>query len=181
MGTLRSGHTAKLFASSLVADRCLLPEIERRLVEAFGPIDHRSDVLRFDGTDYYAREMGKTIDRVFFSFKDLIEAGELPTAKRRTNVLEEEYRDASTGGRRINIDPGYLEQVKVVLASTKNFYHRIYLGQGVFGEATMHYRGKAYQFFPWTYPDYKSKDCLRFFLKVRELYRLQLKQQCVTG
>ena len=181
MGTLRSSHTVKLFASSLVSDRRLLPEIEKRLVQAFGSIDHRSVMLPFDGTDYYSDEMGKTIDRMFFSFENLIEAGELPDAKRHAQALEQEYRDASTGGHRVNIDPGYLEQVKVVLASTKNFYHRIYLGQGVFGETTMHYRGKCYQFFPWTYPDYKSKDYLDFFLKVRGLYRLQLKQRCISG
>lgn len=160
----------------------LLPEIEQRLIAAYGPIDHRSEVIPFDFTDYYESEMGDIIDRVFFSFERLIEANQLPEIKRQTNQLETEMAPAFPSVKRpVNVDPGYLEQAKVVLASTKNFYHRMYLGGGVFGEVTMHFKNNIYQFFPWTYPDYQSKDYQEFFLRIRHIYRSQLKTMCIVN
>ena len=87
----------------------------------------------------------------------------------------------TTVKRPANLDPGYIEQAKVVLASTKNFYHRIYLGGGIFGEVTMHFKNNTYQFFPWTYPDYKSKDYQDFFLRVRQIFRSQLRGMCLLN
>ena len=143
-------------------------------------MDHRSGVIPFNFTNYYAKEMGVSVERVFFSFERLIEADQLPEIKRKTNALEEELaRPKTTVTRPVNLDPGYLEHAKVILASTKNFYHRIYLGGGIFGEVTMHFRNNAYQFFPWTYPDYQSGAYQEFFLQVRKIYRTQLKNMCV--
>ena len=81
--------------------------------------------------------------------------------------------------RPVNLDPGYIEHAKVILASTKNFYHRIYLGSGIFAEVTMHFKNNTYQFFPWTYPDYQSKDYQDLFLKIRQIYRSQLRTMCI--
>ena len=78
-----------------------------------------------------------------------------------------------------SLDPGYLEHAKVVLASTKNFYHRMYLGRGIFGEVTMHFRNNAYEFFAWTYPDYKSAEYQNFFHELRGIYRRQLRTICL--
>ena len=181
MGKIQSLNPVKLFTGVLVADERLLPQIEERLVADFGPIDHRSDVLPFEFTEYYASQMGDILDRIFFSFENLIDAGALAALKLQTNRLEEEYRATSKEVLRpVNLDPGYIEQAKVILASTKNFYHRIYLGQGIFAEVTMHFRNNTYQFFPWTYPDYKSKDYQEFFLRMRQIYRVQLKNLCLT-
>ena len=83
--------------------------------------------------------------------------------------------------RPVNLDPGYLEQAKVILTSTKNFYHRIYLGGGIFGEVTMHFKNNTYQFFPWTYPDYQSRDYQEFFLRIRQIYRSQLRTMCIVS
>ena len=85
----------------------------------------------------------------------------------------------TTVKRPVNLDPGYLEHSKVILASTKNFYHRMYLCRGIFGEVTMHFRNGAYEFFPWTYPDYKSPEYQKFFLELRTIYREQLRRLCV--
>jgi len=124
--------------------------------------------------------MGDIIDRVFFSFERLIEADRLPEIKRQTNQLEEELAPLLQSVKRpVNLDPGYIEQAKVILASTKNFYHRIYLGRGIFGEVTMHFKNNTFQFFPWTYPDYQSKDYQEFFLKLRHIYRSQLRTMCI--
>src|SRR5215813_10240793 len=184
MGTIRQFAPVKLFIGVLVANTKFIPQVEERLAAAYGTIDHRSDVIPFDFTDYYEDEMGDLIDRVFFSFERLIEADQLPEIKRQTNQLEDELAaqlrtSTSTVKRPVNLDPGYIEQAKVILASTKNFYHRIYLGRGIFGEVTMHFRNNTYQFFPWTYPDYQSKDYQEFFLRMRQIFRNQLRTMCI--
>ncbi len=176
MGTVRPFEQVKPFAGVLVSDERLLEQVRERLVKLLGPIDHESEVLPFDFTDYYSEEMGEVIDRIFFSFKTLLDADSLAEVKLETNRIETEFQDASGEFRRpVNVDPGYIEQSKVVLASTKNFYHRAYLGSGIFAEVTMHFKNNTYQFFPWTYPDYKSKDYQEFFLRMRQIYRAQLK------
>jgi hypothetical protein len=180
MATIRQFNPVKLFIGVLISHSKLVPNVQERLLAAFGSIDHRSPVIPFDFTNYYEAEMGDIIDRVFFSFERLIEADQLPEIKRETNRIEEELAPLFQSVKRpVNLDPGYIEQAKVVLASTKNFYHRIYLGQGIFGEVTMHFKNNTYQFFPWTYPDYQSKEYHEFFLKVRHIYRTQLRTMCL--
>ena len=180
MAEIRQFNPVKLFIGVLVSHSKLIPEIEQRLSANYGLIDHRSPLIPFDFTNYYETEMGDVIDRVFFSFERLIEADQLPEIKRQTNRLEEEIAPSfGTVKRPVNLDPGYIEQAKVILASTKNFYHRIYLGSGIFGEVTMHFKNNTYQFFPWTYPDYQSKEYQEFFLKMRHIYRSQLRNMCI--
>jgi hypothetical protein len=182
MGATRNLNPVKLFIGVLVSDKQFIPQVEKRLTTAYGTVDHRSPVIPFVFTSYYQPEMGDRIDRVFFSFERLIEADRLPEIKRQTNEIEEEMTSLLTTVKRpVNLDPGYLEQAKVILASTKNFYHRIYLGKGIFGEVTMHYKNNAYQFFPWTYPDYQSRDYQEFFLKLRQTYRSQLRTMCIRS
>jgi hypothetical protein len=186
MGAVRQFSPVKLFIGVLVSDRKFIPAVEERLITVYGAIDHRSDVLPFDFTNYYEAEMGDLIDRIFFSFERLIEADQLPEIKRQTNQLEADLAPIlqATGRavkRPVNLDPGYVEQAKVILASTKNFYHRIYLAGGIFGEVTMHFKNNTYQFFPWTYPDYQSKDYQDFFLRVRHIFRSQLRTMCIIN
>ena len=180
MGSIRAFNPVKLFVGVLVSNGELVTAVESQLVAAYGPVDHRSPVLPFTFTDYYRRETGDRILRLFFSFERLIDAGQLAEIKRHTNVLEETFAAAGTTVKRpVNLDPGYLEHAKVILASTKNFYHRMYLSRGIFGEVTMHFRNGAYEFFPWTYPDYKSTEYQSFFLELREVYRQQLRRLCL--
>ena len=186
MGAIRQFTPVKLFIGVLVSNSKFLQQVEQRLTAAYGPVDHRSAIIPFDFTNYYEPEMGDLIDRMFFSFERLIEADQLPEIKRQTNQLEEELapllKTPGTAVKRpVNLDPGYIEQAKVVLASTKNFYHRIYLGGGIFGEVTMHFKNNTYRFFPWTYPDYQSKDYQEFFLRVRQILRSQFRTMCIVN
>jgi hypothetical protein len=182
MGAIRQFTPVKLFIGVLVSHTKLLADVEQRLIALYGPIDHRSPVIPFDFTDYYEPEMGDIIDRAFFSFERLIEADQLPEIKRQSNELEDSLAPLLTRVKRpINLDPGYIEQAKVILASTKNFYHRIYLRGGIFAELTMHFKNNTYQFFPWTYPDYRSKDYQEFFLRIRQIYRSQLRKMCILN
>src|SRR5437899_1724603 len=125
MSEIRQFIPVKLFIGVLVSHNKLIPEVEQRLTNAYGPIDHRSAVIPFDFTDYYEPEMGDIIDRILFSFERLIEADQLAEIKRQTNKFEQESAPLYTSAKRpVNLDPGYIEQAKVILASTKNFYHR---------------------------------------------------------
>jgi len=181
MGAIRNLIPVQLFVGVLMSNREIVSETERRLTAAYGPIDQRSPTLPFTFTNYYAREMGPAIERLFFSFERLIEPDQLPEIKRQTNEIEKELAQLQNSVKRpVNLDPGYLEQAKVILASTKNFYHRIYLGNGVFGEVTMHFKNNAYEFFPWTYPDYQSTPYQEFFLGLRQIYRSKLRMMCIT-
>lgn len=171
----------KLFSGILLSGELQSGEVESVLRERFGPIDHRVGPIPFDFTEYYRQEMGDRLTRVFCSFEQLVDPGSLAHAKRQTHAIEDGFRREGPGTHRsVNIDPGYIEQSKVVLASTKNFYHRVYLDQGIFAEVTMHFRNNTYQFFPWTYPDYKSRDYLHFFIRMRQIYRSQLRRMCLN-
>jgi hypothetical protein len=180
MGSIRTFSPVKLFLGVLASEAAHLSEVESRLSSEFGPIDLRSAEIPFTFTDYYRRETGDHIVRVFFSFERLIEGDRLPEIKLWTNTLEAEFASEHSDVQRpVNLDPGYIENAKVVLASTKNFYHRMYLGRGIFAEVTMHYRNNAWEFFPWTYPDYQSPEYQEFFVALRRRYREQLKSMCL--
>lgn len=182
MGSIRTFNPVKLFIGILVSEAGRLGDVEARLAAEYGAIDLRSPVVPFTFTDYYRHETGDGILRAFFSFERLIEADRLPGVKHWTNALEAEFAAAvgPSGNikRPVNLDPGYVENSKMILASTKNFYHRMYLGRGIFGEVTMHFRNNDWEFFPWTYPDYRSEEYRKFFLELRGLYRAQLRTMC---
>ncbi len=182
MGSIRAFNPVKLFVGVLVSEAALIPRVEQRLESDYGPVDYRSEALPFNFTHYYRAETGNRIQRLFLSFERLIQGDQLPQIKRRTNEFEEEFTAAGSGVKRpVNLDPGYLENSKVVLASTKNFFHRMYLGGGIFGEVTMHFRNNSFQFFPWTYPDYQSAEYQKFFLGLRHVYRGQLRSVCLIN
>ena len=173
MGTARQPAPVKLIASLLTGDLDLLPEVRATLVHAFGPIDLESDILLFDHTDYYAPEFGPALQRQFVTFECLISPEDLPAVKRQTNDLEQSL--AREGRRRVNIDPGYVSLSKLVLATTKDHAHRLYLGEGIYAEVTLAYRHGAWQPWPWTYPDYRSEEYAAILSVIRALYMAQLR------
>lgn len=175
MGKVQSARPAKLIAGLLFCQPNLLPEVYRRLQDQWGPLDFKSSVFPFDHTDYYRPEMGANLWRSFVSFESLIPMEHLPAIKIKSNSLEEEFSQA--GRRQVNIDPGYLDAAKMVLATTKDFFHRAYLGQGIYAHLNLHYQKGAFQSFPWTYPDYLTLEALKFFTQVRARYLEQLKQK----
>ena len=151
---------------------------ENRLEEQLGPLELKSHIFPFHYTDYYEKEIGSDINRQFLSFQKLIDPEALAEVKVFTNTLEEEFkREKATAGRPINLDPGYLASSKLVLASTKDYYHRIYLRKGIYAEVTLRYLKGAFEPFPWTYSDYRSKEYIDFFKAVRTLYMKKLSGQ----
>jgi hypothetical protein len=137
----------------------------------FGPIDERSQSVPWRGSDYYRDEMGDEIWRRFVSFAALGPADDLAGRKLRTNALEERWSDGR--GRRVNLDPGHLDLQRLVLASTKDAAHRIYLRDGIYAEVTLVFERGGFRPRPHTYPDYADPGALDFFNRVRELFRRQ--------
>ncbi len=140
----------------------------------FSKIDYNAPAFKFIHTNYYEKEMGSNLVKQFFSFKELGKKDDLIYFKLFSVELENKF--ACEKRRQVNIDPAYLELAKLVVASTKNFDHRIYLGQGIYGDVQLRYRNRQFVTNDWTYPDYFSPISLNFFKKVRNIYFQQLKQ-----
>jgi hypothetical protein len=172
MGTINPTTRVKFFSGVIASSLEDMGQAAKLLEEEFGRIDSKSGVIDFDFTDYYAKEMGKPLLRQWVSFEKPIDPGDLAGIKVRTNELEQRF--VSNGKRKVNLDPGYLAQSKLVLASTKDFSHRIYLSDGIYAEITMLYKGKEFKRLEWTYPDYASDFAKGYFTKVRNIYSSQL-------
>jgi hypothetical protein len=173
MGSAREAQPVKLIASLLTGDLALLDPVREALARAWGPIDFASPLLPFEHTTYYAAEFGPALQRQIVTFETLIPPADLPLVKRRTNELEGDF--AAGGRRRINVDPGYVSLGKLVLATTKDHAHRLYLGQGVYGEVTLTYQRGCFRPWPWTYPDYASERYCALFDGIRQRYKAQLR------
>jgi hypothetical protein len=162
----------KLFFGLLARDQASLDAAAERLAKDFSPVDLRSETIPFGHTDYYAAEMGANLLRQWVSTTDAIHMPELADIKIHTNRLEGLFAEGIH--RRVNMDPGYLSHSKVVLATTKDHAHRLYVGSGIYEEVTLHYhRPGAYEPWPWTYPDYRTETARWFFLGLRELLHQQ--------
>lgn len=150
----------------LIARQEFLDKALLRLSKVFGEIDYTSEILDFDTTRYYAKEMGADLKRQFISFSKLIAPEALPSIKLKTNKIETSsfsFRNK----RQVNIDPGYLSISKLVLATTKDHQHRIYLDKGIFAEVTLRYRDKTFCPWQWTYADYCKKEYINIFNHIR--------------
>jgi hypothetical protein len=180
MAEIKTPLPVKLFVGVLTSIPELARQAEERLASLFGPVDARSESFPFDLTSYYDREMGRPIRRCFFSFSELIQPSAIAEIKVKTNDLESVFAsDFRSVARPVNLDPGYVEQSKVVLASTKNFYHRILVSGGIYAEVTLYFKDGQWHSFPWTFPDFKSDRYHQFFTSVRGIYRNQLSQMGV--
>lgn len=158
----------------------ILTPVEMLLAKEISPIQYKSPVIDFDFTDYYEVEMGKNLLRQWLSLTNPVALDELLNLKLKTMAIEEKFLDASNH-RRINLDPGILTLCNFVLATTKNYYHRIYLGKGIFAEVTLVYRHKNFQPLAWTYPDYRTDTAINFFKLVREALLKNLRALPLTN
>ena len=158
---------------------CLKTAVEV-LAAKLGNIDFVSNVWPFDQTDYYKDQTGENILRQFVSLKKLIDPGQLAEIKLASNELEQKLaaRPALSIPRPINLDPGVIEPSKLILATTKNYSHRIYIGEKIYAEVTLVFDKGNWTPFEYTYPDYKQKCYHDFFSKVRTRLVEQLKSQC---
>jgi len=139
----------------------------------FSKIDFQSQEIQFDITDYYNEEMGKELFKFFVSFEKLILPQELPDIKLKTNRLEIDF--SINKKRIINLDPGYISEANVIIATTKNYYHRVPLDKGIYAHMEYVIKKKKITPLEWTYPDFKTKEYINIFTKLREIYKNNLK------
>ncbi len=170
MGRARTAQPVKLFCAMLSADPDLRRRARHLLARTYGPIDLECHGLPFDETDYYAEEMGANLVRSFVAFERLIRGDDLATIKRETNQLEDDLASACAAldtRRPVNLDPGYVDLSRTVLATTKDRAHRIYLGAGIYAEVTLQFANGAWQPQPWTYASYRNPAYHAFLEQVR--------------
>ena len=164
----------KLFFGLIYSSDKIYKNAKKSLLKKYGAIDLESQALEFSYTDYYREEMGSNLKRRFISFKKLIDPTGIVDIKHFAIKLEKRYSILKK--RRVNIDPGYLNEAKLILSTTKDFSHRIYLGGKIFAEVTLIYQRRKFNNLVWTFPDYRSMTYKDIFLKIRTLYKEQIKK-----
>ncbi len=177
MWDLHQPQPVKLIIGILAADETSLAAAIKAINKPFGVIDLASDVWPFTQTDYYKDELGPNALRQFVSIEKLIDPGKLAQIKHDTNSLEQQLADSLKLPlpRPVNLDPGFIEPSKLILASTKNFSHRIYIGNKMFAEVTLMYEKGHWRHFEYTFPDYRQSCYHDFLSKVRTRLMEQLK------
>ncbi|MBA3010590.1 MAG: DUF4416 family protein [Proteobacteria bacterium] len=175
MSTPKAPDPAKLLISVFMKEQQVFEDIFDRLEQIAGPCDIISKWLDFDFTDYYYKEMGSPLYRRLIAFKPLIDQDMLADIKLATNDLEKSC--LSGGNRQVNIDPGYLLASRFVLATGKEYSHRIYIGKNIYADLTLMYTKQGFKTLEWTYPDYASDAVTGFLEKVRNKYLLDLKER----
>ena len=177
MWQTRPPKPCKLIAGILAPDEAGLDLAVETLSGDLGPIDLASPTWPFEQTAYYEDQIGPRIFRRFVSFERLADPGDLAQIKHRTNAMERALAErlGPAVPRPVNLDPGLIETSKLVLASTKNFSHRIYIGREMYAEVTLIVDRGRWTCLPYTYPDYRLPEYHAFFERVRQRLREQQK------
>ena len=161
----------KLVCGVIYKEEAVYVEVRRRLEAEWGRADLESPAFAFDLTDYYEAEMGPGLRRRFMSFERLVSPESLADRKLWAIGLEETLRrEAGRPGRPVNVDPGYLTGAALVMATAKDFSHRIPLGQGIYAHLEILFTRSGFKTLDWTYPDMRRASCLGFFRDVRRAY-----------
>jgi Domain of unknown function (DUF4416) len=176
MGTETRFKKVKLFAGFIYKDLRVCEEIKAEMESRFSTIDLQSEQFIFDKTTYYDPEMGTPLYKQLVSFSKLIEPEQLPEIKIYTNGIEVERADS--GNRTINIDPGFLSDANVILATTKNHYHRVPLTKGIYAHIEYVIK-KRNTLTPmeWTYPDFRTQQYKDWFVQLIATYKQDIKMQ----
>lgn len=167
----------KLICGIIASEERFFLRSEEQLIQLYGAVDLKSDSFSFDFTDYYQKQMGKGLKRKFISFEKLISPERLSDIKIRTNRMEADLKEEFEASYRIvNLDPGYLTSSALIMATAKDFAHRVPLRQGIYAHIEFLFGKDEVRILDWTYPDYKTKGYQDFFLEVRRLYKSRRKK-----
>jgi hypothetical protein len=179
MWELKEPNPVKYIVGVLASDDRCLSAAREAVATEFGPLDLASDIWPFDQTSYYREQTGSTILRQFVCIERLGHPGELAAIKHRTNRIERDLAQALAMPvpRPVNLDPGIIEPAKLVLATTKNYSHRIYIGMKMYAEVTLVFDRGAWCPLPYTYPDYRQQSYFDFFSEVRRRLLQQRKTE----
>ena len=172
MAIIRGPEKAILFVGSLFSSSDIFNDAEIVLKKKFGNVLFKSPSVPWTYSDYYNSELGCGIFRNFIFFDTIIDPSSLVSAKLQTKEIEEHF--SKDNKRRINLDPGYITLAKVVLASNKNYSHRIYLGKGIYAELELFYKDRMFNPLFYTYFDYNDEMFIKIFTEARSLLKKQL-------
>ena len=175
MGQIVEPSKAKLIAALLWNEAVNISEVYARLEKEWGPIDAYSAVYDFIHTGYYKDEFGERLKKQFVSFERLVDINTIPDIKILGNELENGFHTGQN--RAVNIDPGYIANAKLVMPTTKNLPHRVYIGKNIYADLQLIYKKPTFQTILWTFADYKEPFNLEFFNKVRDRYMEQLSEE----
>ena len=176
MADIKLFSPVKLVCGIIASREEVFERAEERLSRLYGEIDLGSQLFQFNFTDYYEKQMGRDLKRKFLSFVNLIKPERLSEIKLETIRLEEEIKKEFKAKRRIvNLDPGYLTSSALIMATAKNFAHRIPLQHGIYAHLELLFTRKEVKILEWTYPDFKTETYQQFFLKAREIYLDQMR------
>ncbi len=160
----------KLICGVIYKEDALYEEVRRRLEAEWGRADSESEPFPFDLTDYYEAEMGPGLFRRFMSFGTLIAPESLPEKKLRSIEIEESLRrEHGAPGRQVNIDPGYLTASALIMATAKDFAHRVPLGLGIYAHLEFLFTKTGVKTLEWTYPDLRREPPQAYLRSVREI------------
>lgn len=177
MAEVKAFTPVKLICGIISSNDTYFHAAREKLIQMCGQIDSQSHLFPFDKTTYYQKEMGENLKRMFISFEKLIPPEILSPLKLKTNKLEMEIsREKKAESRAVNIDPGYLTTSALIMATAKNFSHRIPLSHGIYGHLEFLFTRKGIKLLDWTYPDFKNKEYENYFIKVRNIYLSQLRE-----
>jgi hypothetical protein len=167
---------AKLIVGIISSQGAVFERTEEALTAVYGPVDIKSEAFPFNLTDYYAKQMGQGLLRQFLGFSKLVPPGSLSEIKVRTNALEDAIRQSFARPERVvNIDPGILTASALIMATAKNFAHRIPLQGGVYAHLELLFSRSSVKLLSWTYPDFKQEGYLTFFTEARRALLRQLR------
>ncbi|MDD8019648.1 MAG: DUF4416 family protein [Acidobacteriota bacterium] len=177
MGEIKKFTPVKLICGLIYSQDLMKEKTLNILTEKFGPADLLSESFPFNFSHYYEEDMGQNLRRCFISFARLIDPQELPPIKHQTNEIENDFKIIFPGlNRPVNLDPGYLKAAALIMATTKDFSHRIPLGAGIYAHLELLFTRKSIMTLDWTYPDFHQAGYQNFFLQVRKIYLTQLKK-----
>jgi len=170
MGQIHSPRPVLLLVAACSRYPPALAWARQQMIHHFGEVLLESEFFSFTETDYYLQSMGTNLNKQFLTFGPRIDPANLPAIKHQTNRWEAMYAEKSSfpEPRPLNLDPGYITRAKLVLASTKDHAHRIYLQDGIYAEVTLNFRKGSWHRLDWTYPDYQRADFQHFFTRCRE-------------
>jgi hypothetical protein len=169
MGNPHIPKSVKYFASLIFSSEMSLHQAQGELTNYIGKIQATTGLMPFSHSNYYDKELGEKLMRLFLLFEPLLHRDLLPEIKLKTNEIE---RLLSLNGKRtVNIDPGYIALEQVVLATTKGYSHRIYLNKGIYADLTLVYQNGTYKPLEWTYPDYREKETIFIMNQWRDQYK----------
>ena len=177
MGAVYGFEKEKLIVGVIYNDLEVYDKAIEMLTEAFGPIERESERFSFsrEFSDYYDGELGGEGMRVILSFRDTVDPSRQAEIKKATNEIERTL--SVDGNRRINLDPGFINHGRLMLATTKKAGFRIPLEDGIYTELTLFWARGAWQKLPWSYRDYQSERVQRFITEVRRTYLRQRRRR----